>query len=209
MSHTDQCSDDGPDQKLTGADDWSNLRYSFYSSPDYAAGARTTSAVLLDEEVTAEEALAAAESVDFDGDGHTNAPDVCPAVPDPSQADLDGDGTGDRCDEVNSVGITILPESGPTIRVKHRYVRVAVVSTAHLAAVDVSRSSLRFGETGTEATAERCLARDVNADRRADLVCFYPLNRTGLTTASTSGTLTGRTTSGTVFTGTSPLRVMR
>jgi ELWxxDGT repeat protein len=36
---------------------------------------------------------------DADADGVTDADDNCPAAPNPDQADLDGDGAGDACDE--------------------------------------------------------------------------------------------------------------
>jgi hypothetical protein len=39
---------------------------------------------------------------DNDGDGVNNGVDNCPAVANPNQADLDGDGAGDACDAVNA-----------------------------------------------------------------------------------------------------------
>ena len=49
-------------EQLSGADDWSALLYSFNVSPDFASGARFTSTPLVQTEVTAVEAAAAAES---------------------------------------------------------------------------------------------------------------------------------------------------
>jgi len=49
-------------------------------------------------DITAEQTLRAAQSVDFDGDGFTNFPDNCPAKFNPDQKDIDGDGIGDACD---------------------------------------------------------------------------------------------------------------
>lgn len=40
--------------------------------------------------------------VDFDGDGVPDAQDNCPAVANPSQADCDGDGTGDACETLGA-----------------------------------------------------------------------------------------------------------
>src|SRR5262249_4512841 len=39
-----------------------------------------------------------AGALDTDGDGVIDCQDNCPTVPNPDQADLDGDGLGDRCD---------------------------------------------------------------------------------------------------------------
>ena len=68
--------------------------------------------MLLDEEVTATEAVAAAETTDFDEDGIVNTTDVCPAVADPAQSDVDGDGLGDACDS-DSFAPTAAPSASP------------------------------------------------------------------------------------------------
>jgi len=41
---------------------------------------------------------------DVDGDGHANAEDNCPELPNPDQVDVDGDGVGDDCDPCVDVG---------------------------------------------------------------------------------------------------------
>ncbi|HET9358830.1 MAG TPA: thrombospondin type 3 repeat-containing protein, partial [Vicinamibacterales bacterium] len=82
---------------LTGFDDWSNIQYNFRHSPDFADGSfRGT--VGNEPERTGPQGLLAAQSFDFDGDGVTNFPDNCPAIPNPTQLDTNGNGVGDACD---------------------------------------------------------------------------------------------------------------
>jgi uncharacterized repeat protein (TIGR01451 family) len=78
---------------LTDHADWRNLVYDFRGSAGYAAGAP----VAAGGELTADEVIAGAESVDSDGDGLSNAADNCPAVANPGQQDRNGDGYGDAC----------------------------------------------------------------------------------------------------------------
>jgi hypothetical protein len=46
--------------------------------------------------------LTAIEPIDLDGDGIVDALDNCPSVANPSQADCDGDGTGDACETLGA-----------------------------------------------------------------------------------------------------------
>jgi len=57
------------------------------------------------EGITYKDALRAAKSVDFDGDGVNNANDNCPSIQNKMQTDSDNDGLGDAC-----VGITYLTQ---------------------------------------------------------------------------------------------------
>jgi hypothetical protein len=90
---------------LTGFDDWSNIQYDFRHSPDFADGT-TRSTVGPEPERTDDEGLAAAQSIDFDGDGTTNFPDNCPGVANPTQQDTDGDGIGDACESGPPADVT-------------------------------------------------------------------------------------------------------
>ena len=86
-----------PKTVLAGFDDWANLEFNFRLSPDFADGdARLT--LPAERELTMEEVLATAQTLDFDSDGITDFPDNCPEVPNPDQTDSDGNGIGDACE---------------------------------------------------------------------------------------------------------------
>jgi CSLREA domain-containing protein len=81
---------------LASFNDWPNVIYSPRSSPGYLdKGVFPLGAA---SELTEEDALAAAESTDADGDGVMNADDNCSTVANAGQADGDGDGIGDACE---------------------------------------------------------------------------------------------------------------
>ena len=82
-------------ETLTGFDDWANLDYLFRDSLSFGDGASDPEPP--PDELTGEQVTEMAERADFDGDGHSNAHDVCPATPNPDQADADSDRIGDAC----------------------------------------------------------------------------------------------------------------
>lgn len=97
---------------LPGADDWANLVYSFTAYPDFAPGSRFSTEELVDQEIRAVDAEQAAQTLDFDDDGVANSDDVCPAIADPTQSDVDGDDVGDACDD-DSLAPTAAPSAAP------------------------------------------------------------------------------------------------
>lgn len=107
---------------LRGYDDWANLIYNFRASFEYANGVRTSDADVR----TIAEFVAAAESIDADGDGASNAADNCPGVANADQADANGNGVGDVCEpatsvanlRVESAGEALLTDAGPIIAVR-------------------------------------------------------------------------------------------
>lgn len=80
----------------TSFDDWSNIAYDFRSSKGFADG--PSDSAEMDEESTEAKLLEQAAATDLDGDDLSNAVDNCPAVPNPTQVDSDGDGVGDACE---------------------------------------------------------------------------------------------------------------
>ena len=86
---------DGAGQPLHGFNDWANLVFDFRSD---SSALDSVHDVPPDPEPGIDEIIEAAESVDFDEDGFSNADDNCPAVANPDQADGDDDGIGDACD---------------------------------------------------------------------------------------------------------------
>ena len=97
------CTGDGL-TTLFGHDDWHSIVYSF--TPPAQPESQPETLPTQEPEMTADQVLAAEQSLDFDGDGFSNAVDNCPAVYNPDQADADGNGVGDVCQ---------VPTSCPTI----------------------------------------------------------------------------------------------
>lgn len=87
----------GVQTSLSGFLDWTHLLYNFRSSQFTNDGADRTASENTPE-LTFDEAMASAATVDSDGDGISNAFDNCPAVANAAQADSDGNGIGDVCE---------------------------------------------------------------------------------------------------------------
>lgn len=84
-------------QTLAGFADWSNVLYNFRTTVDYSEGIHSSSVI---PELTLSEAQSM--STDKDGDGINNLDDNCPTVPNPTQADSNGDGIGDVCQGIEN-----------------------------------------------------------------------------------------------------------
>jgi hypothetical protein len=90
-------------------------------------------------------------------------------------------------------------------------IRVAILSSpAFFAPVDVVRSSLKFGKTGSEASLVRCSDEPVDADHDGirDLICMFSTHLAGFDCASREGILSGRTRAGTPVGGHDFVRIV-
>lgn len=86
---------------------------------------------------------------------------------------------------------------------------VALLSSAQFDALKVDSGTVRFGPTGTEATALRCGkgGEDVDGDGDLDLVCHFDTQATRFTEHHEEGMVTG-TIGGTPFEGRGDLKVI-
>jgi hypothetical protein len=192
---------------LAGSNDWLNLQFDFRGTPDFAAGSHGSAAAIAAQELASEPALEVASTVDFDGDGVPNASDNCDAAGTADQSDIDGDGIGDACDTSNVATIDISPGNKKNVVKPGSSERVFVAVLARAGfdpTTRVNRASLTFGRTGDEASLHSCepVSKDVNGDRRPDLVCGFTARTTGFRKGDTVGVLKGRTVAGAAFRGT-------
>ena len=79
---------------------------------------------------------------------------------------------------------------------------VAILSTATFDATTVNAASVRFGVTGSEASAVHVALSDVNADGRMDMILQFVSNETGIVCGTSSGVLTGQAGGGAAIRGT-------
>ena len=101
---------------LRSYDDWSNLLYNFRISPQFADGDHSETLLTEPHETVVDYLDGVLGGPDFDEDGRVNIEDNCPLVPNPAQADTNGDGVADAC----SIGARVFV-TGDTLH----YVAVA------------------------------------------------------------------------------------
>ena len=87
---------------------------------------------------------------------------------------------------------------------------VALLSSSEFDAVSADVGSLRFGPTGTEASAPRCnpKGRDVNDDGLLDLVCHFDNPTAAFSASDEEGMVTGKAGDGRPFEGRGLLKVV-
>jgi hypothetical protein len=84
-------------KQLKGFNDWRFLHFNLRDGIALSAGFDSSAE---EDPLTGDDVLAAAEAVDYDGDGVSNAVDNCPAVRNADQRDSDQNGIGDACETV-------------------------------------------------------------------------------------------------------------
>lgn len=113
---------------------------------------------------------------------------------------------------VQKIGIDIRPGVDRIARINPKssgVIPVALLSSEGFDARKVDSGSVRFGPTGTEATALRCGKRgnDVNDDKVRDLVCFFDNQATRFEPSHEQGVIKG-TIGGVPFEGKGWLKVI-
>lgn len=99
------------------------------------------------------------------------------------------------------VTIDIQPRDSSNVIGGRRGILIAILSEAGFKPTqDVDKSSLRFGQTGTENSRQRCGRRfgrgDFNGDGVDDLLCSFKFAKTGLAVGDTTGVLRGQLNTG-------------
>jgi hypothetical protein len=88
-------------------------------------------------------------------------------------------------------------------------INVAIFSINGFDATAVNANSVRFGATGIEAPPIHGAIRDVIGDERFDMVLTFEIQSTGIRCGDTSASLTGQTSSGVSFIGSSPIKTVQ
>jgi hypothetical protein len=142
------------------------------------------------------------------------SPDVCPdsdqlgnqrvGICDLGAVEFQGGGT-------TLVSIDIRPR-GESNRINPnstKEIRVAILSEFGFDATTVDPNSVRFGATGTEAAPLDVVLRDFDRDRDTDMILRFEIQDTGIQCGHTSASLSGLTSSGLLFTGSSSITTVR
>ena len=82
---------------------------------------------------------------------------------------------------------------------------VAILTNADFHAHTVALETVRFGKTGTEASAVHSALEDVDRDGDLDLILYFSIQDTGIQCGDRSASLTGQTTGGQAIRGSDSL----
>jgi hypothetical protein len=210
---------------LTGFDDWSNLKYDVRSSGDIADGIRFT---LSDKEPElgfpgsgnactdgpCHDVLTTTDegAVDSDGDGILDVNDNCPTVPNPSQADVNGDGVGDACPQ-DTVLIDIRPLKYPNIVNLKSIVPLTVAifgsPTFDVKKVNLATIRLAGAKVVRLGPLYACAILHVDKDKIPDLACIIDKRHLALPADVAIAVLTGETRSRQPFRGEDSIHIVR
>ena len=114
---------------------------------------------------------------------------------------------------IQEINIDIKPGSDEVAPINPKAkgsIPVALLSSPEFNALQVDRSTLRFGEKGTEESLVRCNkdGTDVNDDGLLDLVCHFDNVKAGFSLGDTEGIVTGTAGTGMQFEGRGWLKVI-
>jgi hypothetical protein len=111
---------------------------------------------------------------------------------------------------VAPVSIDVKPGSFPnSINLRNRgVVPVAILTTADFNATTVDASTVRFGETGTEAAPVHFALEDVDLDGDSDVILQFETRSIGITCGATVAWVTGQTIGGLAIAGSDTIRTL-
>jgi concanavalin A-like lectin/glucanase superfamily protein len=118
-------------------------------------------------------------------------------------------GSAGKC-EVTTVAVDIKPGSLPnSINPKSKgKLPVAILTTNAFDATTVDPTTVRFGQTGTEAAPVQSALEDVDGDGDTDMILHFNTQDTGIVCGDTSASLTGETFGGQAIQGTDAIKTV-
>jgi len=93
------------------------------------------------------------------------------------------------------ISVPIASERNDNINL-HGQIQLSILSTSTFDASTINPSTVLFGKTGTEASAEHFMLRDVNRDGKIDMRLRFDTKKTGIQYGDTQAILTGETNGG-------------
>ena len=87
-------------------------------------------------------------------------------------------------------------------------INVAILSLNGFDATIVRPNSVRFGATGVEAAPINVVRNDVDGDGNRDMILRFQIRATGLECGDTAISLTGETSNGVAFKGSTPISTL-
>jgi hypothetical protein len=145
---------------------------------------------------------------DADNDGVVDDMDNCPLVPNADQADLDGDGIGDLCDDVNSVAVDAGPNRPvpPLVGRGLGILQVAILGSDTFSIDQINVETVRAVDGAV--VPVRIVQRDVNRDGNTDLLVWFRDREIWLA-GSTEVCVTAELTSGVTIQGCDSVRLAK